>query len=647
MILRAGITFTAASVVGADDAASAQVFARLTIWYSLPAILLIVLFAAGTWPAQMRRWGTPLAIGTAMLTLGGAFVLAASPTSFVESVIPQGPRYVVRSGPFLYGLAAASALAEAFVVTVAVGAAARPDATAAERARAPWFAFAFSLLPLHSAAFFLAYAALGSTSLFTPAFVVRATATIGAGVIITAQLVRLSRTSGRLPRALVGVLAILAALGVVDAIAATFPALLFARAPGFEGSVLVVRVAFAFSLAVAATRYGMLGAGGGERARTAGIATAVLGVFLGMIVAFAAVSALGANAIGLAVAALVGAGTPVAVWGTLRRAAEQILLAPDDPRAVAERARTYAAAVAAAAGAGPEGERLLAQLRDDLGVSMREHDLLVQGVASRDREKYQKIETLGHGSTAQVELAVDEVAGKRVVIKRFKGLRDPAAVLQEARALAAVRHPRIVPFLEVDKRGDDVYLVLAYAEGGNARQLVEREGPLPPARALALARDVLEGLEALHAAGIMHCDLKLENLLLDVEGRGILGDFGSARFSAPDLADATLAGGAAEGSLSTISPEALRGAPPAPERDIYAAGALLYRLLTGEHYVELANATVFQAHERIRLDAPRLSHPRVPVALIPILAKALAKRPDERYHSARAFRESLDGVARA
>ncbi|HVM44643.1 MAG TPA: serine/threonine-protein kinase, partial [Candidatus Thermoplasmatota archaeon] len=220
-------------------------------------------------------------------------------------------------------------------------------------------------------------------------------------------------------------------------------------------------------------------------------------------------------------------------------------------------------------------------------------------------------------------------------------LRDPAAALREARALAAVRHPRVVRLREVDRRGDELYLVLEHAPGGSARQLLDRQGPLPPARATRLALDLLEGLDAMHAAGVVHGDVKPENLLLDADGRGVLGDFGSATFhGAAEPADATTAGAGA-GSLSTMSPEALRGAPPAPTRDVYAAGALLYRLLTGEHHVALERASAFEARERITLDPPRLPHPRVPARLEPVLRKALAKRPAERYPSAREMAAAL------
>ena len=478
-----------------------------------------------------------------------------------------------------------------------------------------------------------------------PFFLARVALTLVATAVVAWAAARALRVATPRSRAaVVGLLAVLGVLGAVDGAVAGAPAL--ARiVPGYERSVAYLRFALGALLVVAALRFGLVDAGAAERAYARRATRVALRVALAVAVAVATLAIGGSGLVPAVLAGSLAVGI-LALGGPLARPpadalSRALLLPPDDPRAVAERARTYAAAVAAARDAGPEGARYLATLREDLGVSLAEHELLVQGVASREKPRYQALETLGRGTTAQVELAMDEVAGKRVVVKRFTGLPDPVAALREARALAAVRHPRVVPFLEVDRRDEGLYLVLAYAEGGSARQLLDREGPLPAMRVVGLASDLLEGLAALHAAGIVHCDVKPENLLLDARGRGMLGDFGSARFAAPDLADATLAGGGGEGSLSTVSPEALRGAPPTPARDVYAAGALLYRLLTGEHYVDLRDATVFEARERITMDAPRLPHPRVPQALEAVLRKALAKRAEERYASAREMREAL------
>jgi serine/threonine-protein kinase len=151
---------------------------------------------------------------------------------------------------------------------------------------------------------------------------------------------------------------------------------------------------------------------------------------------------------------------------------------------------------------------------------------------------------------------------------------------------------------------------------------------------------MLEGLAALHARGLVHRDVKAENLLLDREGRGLLGDFGSARFEV----DLDVAATGLGGSLATVAPEVLRRRAPTPASDVYATGALLYRLLTGEHYVALDGADAFEARERILLDSPRLPHPRVPASLEAVLRRALAKAPGERPTDAATMRDALSEV---
>lgn len=657
LVLRAGVMASGAMVTFAASQGEALAFARTSIWFSIVVPLSTLLIAALFFPRRRDAW---LLGGLGSLTVLALVVHVARPELVIERMEPMAAgRYAVNSGPVLYYLASAAALVDALFVWRAARSAAS-DEPSTPRTRAAALGAAVAIFPIYGAASMLGFLPTGPTqdpgSLYQILFYVRAGAMIVGAAIIVAALPRLlSPLSSRARRVAYAIAGIVAAFGLADALTQLGRIAL----PGYTGSLVLIRVLFALVLLAGMVRFGLADAGIAARGRVVVFLRALVLAAVAATLFAAGPVLLGANVVGalagLAFAGVVGA----ASWRPLARPARwlsaQLLLPPDDPRAVAERARTYAAAVAASQGGGAEADRLLAAMRADLDISAKEHELLVEGLASRDKARYTKVEVLGAGATANVELALDEVAGKRVVVKRFKGLREPASVLREARALAAVKHPRVVPFLEVDRRDDEVYLVLAYAEGGSARQLLDKEGALPPARAVGLTLDLLDGLDALHAQGIVHCDVKAENLLLDRDGRGMLGDFGSAawggadardrassaRFSAPDLADATLTGGAAEGSLSTISPEALRGATPAPTRDVYAAGALLYRLLTGQHYVPLAGATVFEARERILLDAPLLPHPKVPPAIEAVLRRALAKRPGERYPSAREMRDEL------
>lgn len=636
----------------AGDLRTATAAANLSMWYSIPIPLLLIasvpLLVEGRGPGKRVLVGLSI---LAVATLAGLALFAADRSIFVRSVAPFGEGYAIESGPLQYAFAIATVLVEAGSALYAATRARDPRADVVVRQRAALVAVGIGVLAVHLAGFFVVFVAFDPTVWGQRLVWGRIVATFVGGAIAAWSILRATGATAVPGRSIgIGAVALSGGLGVVDGLVrmGRFYGIAY---PGYDTSLLLVRLVFALTLGLVALRYGLANAGAAGRRTVARVAAGLVGASLAAAAAALAFLVLGGTLPGLAVAATLGVSAPLMLRARLgevgRALAHRLLLPPDDPRAVAERARTYAAALAASQGAGEEGARYLAALRADLGISEREHELLAQGVASREKERYHALQTLGRGATAQVELAMDELLGQRVVVKRFRGLRDPAAALKEARALAAVKHARVVPFLEVDRRGDELYLVIAYAEGGSARQLIDRDGPLAPERAVALGRDLLEGLEALHAAGVVHCDVKPENLLLDAAGRGMLGDFGSARFVAPDVADATLTGADAAGSLSTLSPEALRGAPPAPGRDVYASGALLYRLLTGEHYVALEDATVFEARERILLDAPRLPHPRVPASIEPVLRKALAKKPAERYASAREMREALERTARS
>jgi len=253
-------------------------------------------------------------------------------------------------------------------------------------------------------------------------------------------------------------------------------------------------------------------------------------------------------------------------------------------------------------------------------------------------ERFRVERQLAQGPFATVLLASDTQTRSRVVLKR---LRSEGA--REASALRAMRHPRIVPLLDTVQVGDDTVLVLGHMPGGDVATLLDARGPLPPARAVDLALDALDALGAMHAAGLAHGDVKPANVLLDAHGRGVLADLG-ATHKLQHVSE-TLTSSLGAGTYATLSPERLRGARASVASDVYAVGALLYRMLTGEDYVDLEGKTALQASETILHDAPRLPHPRVPSPLARVLAKALEKDPDARYASAESMRDALRGAA--
>ncbi|MEA3201858.1 MAG: eukaryotic-like serine/threonine-protein kinase [Thermoplasmata archaeon] len=246
---------------------------------------------------------------------------------------------------------------------------------------------------------------------------------------------------------------------------------------------------------------------------------------------------------------------------------------------------------------------------------------------------------LARGTFGTVLLAQDVTTGRRVALKRphagGEGHFD-----EEARALRKVQSPRVVPLVEVVQSDAESLLVLDYMPGGDLATLLRTEGPLPVARAVALTEDLLEGLAAIHAAGLAHGDVKPSNVLLDAQGRAVLADLGAARRI--ETADRTLTASLGVGTYLTLAPERLRGGRADVAGDVYALGAVLYRMLTGEDYISFEGLTALQASDAILHETPRLPHARVPDALACFLITALQKEAGARYGDALGMRSALE-----
>jgi serine/threonine-protein kinase len=176
---------------------------------------------------------------------------------------------------------------------------------------------------------------------------------------------------------------------------------------------------------------------------------------------------------------------------------------------------------------------------------------------------------------------------------------------------------------------------MEHAPGGTLEQRLAAERPLPPAEARRVASDLLSGLAHVHAHGLLHRDLKPANVLFAEDGRALLADFSIAR---PLDADATLTGLGHDkpplGTLSVMSPEAVRGFPLTPASDLYAAGAMLYRTLAGSHYLRFEGRTWESARAGILHEPPLPLPATADPALARVALRALDKSPERRYASA-------------
>ena len=223
------------------------------------------------------------------------------------------------------------------------------------------------------------------------------------------------------------------------------------------------------------------------------------------------------------------------------------------------------------------------------------------------------------------------------------GLRE--RFRREARAAASIDHPHVVPIFEADERDGRLFLAMRLVEGVDLATLIDQEGRLAPRRAARLVEQIASALDAAHGHGLVHRDVKPGNVLVsasDQRDHAYLTDFGIARREGAGAA--LTMRGAVVGTLDYLPPEAFRGEVVGPAGDVYALGCVLYEMLAGEvPFPGDTAAAKISAH--LLQSPPPLAEgiPEVPEALDRVVSRALAKRPSERYGSARLL--ALDALA--
>ncbi|HUR34064.1 MAG TPA: serine/threonine-protein kinase [Vicinamibacterales bacterium] len=257
--------------------------------------------------------------------------------------------------------------------------------------------------------------------------------------------------------------------------------------------------------------------------------------------------------------------------------------------------------------------------------------------------KYRIISKLGRGGMGTVYRAIDETLGREVAIKVLNSdMSDPKLMARfraEATTLARLNHPDIATIFEINQNGDDLLMVMELVRGETLDQLSVRGGPLAPERAAYLVAQVLNGLGYAHRAGIVHRDLKPANVMLTDTGAVKIMDFGIARVLGGEhlTSDGTMMG-----TPAYMAPEQVIGKDIDARADLYSAGVVFYRLLTG--------CLPFQADTPIAMVQKQLWDAPTPVSYyrddLPdwcqtVLTRALAKVAAERFQSADEFRSAL------
>jgi eukaryotic-like serine/threonine-protein kinase len=258
--------------------------------------------------------------------------------------------------------------------------------------------------------------------------------------------------------------------------------------------------------------------------------------------------------------------------------------------------------------------------------------------------RYTVLQRIGSGGMADVWLADDTHLQRRVALKvlHSRFAQDGEFVerfRREAEAAAGLQHPNVVAVFDRGEVDGTYYIAMQYLEGRTLKQLID--AGLTPEQAVGLIRQVLEGARFAHRHGVVHRDLKPQNVIVDADGKATVTDFGIARAGVSEITQA----GSVMGTPHYLSPEQAQGFDVTAVSDLYSIGVMLYEALTGRVPFE-ADSAVAVAMKQVSQPPQRPSsiNPQISPALDAVVMRALEKEPGQRFQSADAFIAALDAA---
>ena len=279
----------------------------------------------------------------------------------------------------------------------------------------------------------------------------------------------------------------------------------------------------------------------------------------------------------------------------------------------------------------------------------QENDPDIRHLQEALRGRYVVQKSLGEGGFGRVFLAEHLGLKQRHVIKLLSADSSRSTDIrsrffQEAQVIARLKHPNIVPIMDVAEYGGRPYYTMSYIEGGSLAELLLKEKKLPTTKAINIVTKLLSALSEVHGKGIIHRDIKPDNVLLETNGEPILIDFGIARVE--EGSKAKTGTGFSIGTPIYMSPEQLDAKPISLTTDIYSMGILLFELLTGKPPYEGSMSSLITQHNTARLPSVsgKIEESHLSDGIQTVLQKACAKEPSARYKSAKEMREAVEGI---